>query len=63
MTLLNKITTNTIHFSDSVHPVSTQSRQTQVVRKINFIVVLSFQLDLRTVTNWNGSYLQYSQNE
>ena len=26
MTLLNKVTANTIYFSDSVHPVSTQSR-------------------------------------
>ena len=30
MTLLNNIMTNTIHFSDSVHPLSTQE-QTQVV--------------------------------
>ena len=39
MTLSN-VRTNTINFSDSVHAISTQSRQTEVVQKINFIVVL-----------------------
>ena len=66
MTLMNKFTTSTIHFSDSVHPVSTQSRQTQVVQKINLInllLYLAVQLDLHTVTHWSKSFMQYSQNE
>ena len=62
MTLLN-VTTNTIHFSDSVHPVSTQSRQTQVVRKLILLLYLAVQFDLRAVTNWNRSCFQHSQNE
>ena len=63
MTLLNKVMTNTIHFSDSVHPVSAQSRQTQMVRKLILLLYLGVQFDFRTVTNWNRSYLQHSQNE
>ena len=62
MTLLNKVTTNTIHFSDSVQPVSTQSRHNWY-GKLILLLYLAVQLDLRTVTNWNRSYLQCSQNE
>ena len=64
MTLLNNVMTNTIHFSDSVHPVSTRSRHTSG-RDVNFIIVrIVVQLDLHDVystVNWNRNYLQCSQ--
>ena len=59
--MLNKVKTNTIHFLDSVHPVSTQSRHKWYGKLILLILLyLAVQLDLRTVTNWNRSYLQSS---
>ena len=64
MTLLNNVTTTTIHFSDSVDPVSTLSRHKCSGTDVNFIIVLiAVQLDLRAVNtiNWNRNYLQCSQ--
>ena len=60
MTLLNKVMTNTIHFSDSVRPVSTQSRHKWYGILI-LLLYLAVQLDLCTVTDWNRRYLQCSQ--
>ena len=63
MTQMNKITTNTIHFSDSVHPVQLRADRHKWYGKLILLLLLAVQFDLRTVTNWNRSYLQYSQNE
>ena len=64
MILLN-ITTNTVHFSDSVHPVSAQKLRADTSgTDVSFIIVLTtVQLDLRAVStiNWNRNYLQCSQ--
>ena len=58
MTLLNKVTTNTIHFSD----IQFQLRaDTKWYRILILLLYLTVQLDLRTVTNWKRSYLQCSQ--
>ena len=62
MTLFNNVTTNTIHFSDSVHPVLSQEDTSGT--DVNFIIVLiAVQLDLLVVNtiNWNRHYLQCSQ--
>ena len=49
MTLLNNVITNTIHFSDSVHPVSTQRADTSGM-DVDFIIVrITVQLDLHPV--------------
>ena len=65
MILLNNITTNTIHFSDSVHSVSAQKLRADTSgTDVSFIIVLTtVQLDLRAVStiNWNRNYLQCSQ--
>ena len=65
MILLSNITTNTIHFSDSVHPVSAQKLRADTSgTDVSFIIVLTtVQLDLRAVStiNWNRNYLQCSQ--
>ena len=50
MTLLNNVLTNTIHFSDSVHPVSIQLRADTSGTDVNFIIVrIAVQLDLDAV--------------
>ena len=67
MILLNNVMTNTIHhFSDSVHPVSTQIRADTNGKDVNFVIVgIAVQLDLHAVysgtVNWNRNYLQCSQ--
>ena len=63
MTLLNNITTNTVHFSDPVHPVQLRADDTRGT-DVNFIIVLiEVQSDLHNVNaiNWNRNYLQCSQ--
>ena len=58
MTLLNKVMTNTIHYS--VHPVSTQSRHKWYGILI-VLLYLAVQLDLHTVTN-STSLLEIEDN-
>ena len=61
MILLNNVTTNTNHFSDSVHPVSAHKLTANTSGKdVSFIIVLTaVQLDLRAVNtiNWNRNFL------
>ena len=53
MTLLNNVMTNTIHFSDSVHPV--QLRADTSGTDVNVIIVLiAVQLDLRARKGMTG---------
>ena len=48
MTLLNNVTTNTVHFSDSVHPVENSADTSGT--DVNFIIVLiEVQLDLHVI--------------
>ena len=64
MTLLNNVTTNTVHFSDSEF-IQFQLRGDTSGTDVNFIIVrIAVQLDLHAVystVNWNRNYLQCSQ--
>ena len=55
MTLLNEVITNTIPFQFIQFQLRADTSSTEI---LILLLYLAVQLDLRTVTSWNRSYLQ-----